>query len=46
MSKYFKKLNELDKKILYFESTPKENIKAFSFETASNKEVSAKKNKF
>jgi ectoine hydroxylase-related dioxygenase (phytanoyl-CoA dioxygenase family) len=43
MSKHFKKLNELDKKILHFESTPKENIKAFSFETVSNKGVSAKK---
>ena len=43
MSKHFKKLNELDKKILHFETTPTENIKAFSSEFISNKGVSAKK---
>ena len=45
MSKHFKKLNELDKKILHFESTPTENIKAFSYELNSSKKgVNAKKN--
>jgi ectoine hydroxylase-related dioxygenase (phytanoyl-CoA dioxygenase family) len=45
MSKHFKQLNELDKKILHFESTPTENIKAFSREfISSNKGVNAKKN--